>query len=221
MRPSVRFTLSQSNGLDFGQILRASKILLVSIPKGRIGEDTAILIGSSIVSRIWQEIQARKRGERNPFYLYIDEAPNFLNMPTALDTIFAEASKYGLGLGVANQQESQWPAQTRAAIHANTRNKVILKTSVDDLLIVSRTLGVTPEDVAGLGKYEAIVRTPNGSAATVKTRPLPEPTITPAAIRARSRRRYGRPRAEVTAELQRRYGGSMRRNRPSIGRQED
>ena len=153
MRPAVRLTLGQSNGLDFGRILREGKILLVSIPKGRIGDDTAILIGSVIVSRIWQETQARRRGEREPFFfLNIDEAPNFLNTSTALDTMFAEAAKFGLGLGVANQQEGQWPAKERAAIHANTRNKLIFKSSVDDLLIVARTLGVTAEDVAGLGR---------------------------------------------------------------------
>jgi hypothetical protein len=148
MRPSVRRTLGQSNGLDFGQIIREGKILLVSLPKGRIGDDTAILIGSVIVSRIWQEAQARQRGEREPFFfLNIDEAPNFLNN-TSLDTIFAEAAKFGLGLAVANQQESQWPMKERAAIHANTRNKLIFKSSVDDQMIVARTLGVTPEDVA-------------------------------------------------------------------------
>ncbi len=218
MRPSVRLTLGQSNGLDFAQILREGKILLVSIPKGRIGDDTAILIGSAVVSRIWQEAQGRRRGEREPyFYLNIDEAPNFLNMPTALDTMFAEASKFGLGLAVANQQEGQWPMKERAAIHANTRNKLIFKTSVDDMLIVARTLGVTPEDVAGLGQYEAIMRTPNGSPATVHTRELPPPSVTPEAIRARSRRQWGRPRAQVDAELRARYGAQNENRRPSIG----
>lgn len=218
MRPSVRLTLGQSSGLDFGSVIREGKILLVSVPKGRIGDDTAILIGSCIVSRVWQETQARRRGERKPyFYLNIDEAPNFLNMPTSLDTMFAEASKFGLGLAVANQQERQWPGNTLAAIHANTRNKLIFKTSVDDYLIVARTLGVTPEDVAGLGQYEAIMRTPNGSPATVKTRELPPPSVTPEAIRARSRRQWGRPRAVVDAELRERYRSVGQPRRPDIG----
>lgn len=223
MRPSVRLTLGQSkNALDFGQILRAGKILLVSIPKGRIGDDTAILIGSCIVSRLWQEAQGRARNERKPyFYLHIDEAPNFLNMPTSLDTVFSEASKYGLGLAVANQHEGQWPGQTRAAIHANTRNKLMFKVSIDDAMIVARTMGVTPEDVLSLGKYEAIMRTPNGAAATVRTKQLPPPSVTAAAIRARSRRGYGRPRAEVDHEQRERYRGSRERQRPPIGRQED
>jgi hypothetical protein len=219
MRPSVRLTLGQSAGLDFGRILREGKILLVSIPKGRIGEDTAVLIGSSIVSRIWQEAQARPREQRKPwFYLGIDEAPNFLNMPTSLDTVFSEARKFGLGLGIANQHEAQWPAKERAAIHANTRNKLMFKSSIDDAMVVARGLGVTPEDVLGLGPYEAIMRTPTGSPATVRTTRLPPPSVTAAAIRARSRRSYGRPRSEVDAELRERYRQSSdMRRRPDIG----
>jgi hypothetical protein len=218
MRPSVRLTLGQSSGLDFGRILSEGKILLVSIPKGRIGEDTAILIGSSIVSRIWQEAQARPRENRKPyFYLSIDEAPNFLNMPTSLDTVFSEARKFGLGLAIANQHEAQWPAKERAAIHANTRNKLMFKVSIDDALMVSRMLGVTQEDMLGLGPYEAIMRTPNGAPATVKTRRLPDASVTPAAIRARSRRQWGRPRAEVDKELQERYGASGGSKQPRIG----
>jgi hypothetical protein len=217
MRRSIRLMLGQShNTLDFGRILREGKIPLVSVPK-RIGEKTAIFIGSVFVARMWQEAQARPKGEREPwFFLNIDEAPNFMKMPTSFDTVLSEAAKFGLGLGLANQNEGQWPASERAALHANARNKLIYRASIDDAMPLARMLGVTQEDVLGLGKYEAIMRTPDGSPATVRTRELPPPSVTAAAIRARSRRKNGRPRAEVDAELGQRYGGPGRQE-PTIG----
>ena len=122
-----------------------------------------------------------------------------------------------MGLAVANHQESQWPAKERAAIHANTRNKLILKSSIDDVMIVARTLGVTPEDVAGLEQYEAIMRTPTGSPATVRTYPLPDPSVTPEAMRARSRREWGQAVNKTDRSRAARYSGSQQRRRPTIG----
>ena len=82
-------------------VLRENKILLVSLPKGRIGEETSILYGSIFFARIWQAAQARRRDERQPFFLHIDEAQNYINMPLSLDTVLAEARKFALGLTLA------------------------------------------------------------------------------------------------------------------------
>jgi hypothetical protein len=89
MRSSVRLSLGQGdNQIDMVRVLRENKILLVSLPKGRIGEETSILYGSIFSARIWQAAQARSRRERQPFFLHIDEAHNYINMPLSLDTVW-------------------------------------------------------------------------------------------------------------------------------------
>ncbi|OLE23309.1 MAG: hypothetical protein AUG49_16365 [Catenulispora sp. 13_1_20CM_3_70_7] len=49
LRSSVRLTLGQAdNRLDMRQVLRERKILIVSIPKGHLGEETSALFGSLV-----------------------------------------------------------------------------------------------------------------------------------------------------------------------------
>lgn len=220
LRPPVRNILGQSkHTINFRNIIREDKILLASLPKGLIGDDTCFFIGGIIVARLFQEFQGIPRGLRRPWYINIDEAPNFLNMPVSMDTILAESRKFGASLSLANQQDSQWGA-SRPAIHANTRNKAVFSVSIDDSVGIAKQLGVTVEDVLGLGKFEAIVRTPDGSPATVKTRELPWPSIEPGRVRARSNELHATPLVEVKAEISARYKNSQGVTRPPIGRRE-
>ena len=64
------------------------------LPKGTLGEDTSRLLGSMIVARAWQAGQARASlapDQRRDCALYVDEAHNYLGLPTPIDEVLAEA----------------------------------------------------------------------------------------------------------------------------------
>jgi hypothetical protein len=111
LRPSLRACLGASKGtLNFEQIMRRRQILLVALRKGVVGDDTAGMIGSWIVTKIWQE--AMRRGalppdRRTPYPLIIDEFQNFMHLPLSFETALAEARKFGLPLILAHQNVGQ------------------------------------------------------------------------------------------------------------------
>lgn len=208
LRKSVRLSLGQvENRLDMARIMRERKILVVSLPKGPLGEETAGLFGSLVFARMVQAAMARPRNDRHPFFLHIDEVQNFLHTPVAIDTVLDEARKYGFGLTLAHQRESQLSPMLRSALAANTRTKVMFQISADDARSAARELGppVTAEDLSSLGRFEAIIQTVVDGAttnpATVRTLAPVPPTSKPEAIRQASRRQWSTSARAVEAEL--------------------
>jgi len=109
LRPKIiRNILSQKEGLDFNDVLRKRKILLVKLSQGLIGEENSYLLGTLILSKIYQVAQARQSlstSERLPFYIYLDEFQNFIT--PSINSILSGARKYGIGLVLAHQELNQ------------------------------------------------------------------------------------------------------------------
>ena len=202
--------------LDLDQALNSRKILLVPLSKGTLGEEAAALIGSLVVAKVWQAVQRRVSlaADRRPVtFAYIDEFQDYLNLPTGVADILAQARGLGLGLTLAHQHLGQLPAGIREAVLANARSKVYFQMGPD-----ARTLAkdlaphLTADDLTGLGAYEVVATLSAGArvAPPVTGRTLPPPPATgqAEAARAASRQTYGVPRAEVEAAIGRRHGGA-------------
>src|SRR6266508_247065 len=112
LRSFVRAVVgSATSSFDMTTVLDGG-ILLVRLPKGLLGDDTARLLGSFVVARVWQAATARARtGQpaRQPASLYVDECQNFLNLPYRLEELLPEARGYGLALHLAHQHLGQLP----------------------------------------------------------------------------------------------------------------
>ncbi|GLZ78332.1 hypothetical protein Afil01_31390 [Actinorhabdospora filicis] len=183
-RPFVRRTIAvRESTFELGDILNGG-VLLVRVPKGQLGDDTARLLGSVIVARTWQAATARTRipeARRHDATLYIDECHNFLTLPRALDEILAEARGYRLSLVLAHQHMAQLPRETQFAISANARTKVFFTTSPEDAHLLARhTLPhLSEHDLAHLEAYTAACRVVLGGreqpAFTLSTAPPPPP----------------------------------------------
>jgi hypothetical protein len=212
LRRPVRAIVGQQNStIDVARCLDNGRLLLVRVPKGTLGEDTSRLLGSFVVARVWQAALARAgRPEhaRADCALYVDEVHNYLNLPTPLEEMLAEARGYRLSLCLAHQHLGQLPKEMREALAANARTKLYFQLSSQD----AQTLGkeVEPElaahDLAHLPRYTAAVRLchagETGPAFTLTTEPLDDADPMRAdAVRADSRARNGTERAEVEAEL--------------------
>ena len=212
LRRPVRAIIGQEHStIDVARCLDQGRLLLVRVPKGTLGEDTSRLLGSFVVARVWQAALARAgqpEQSRADASLYVDEVHNYLNLPTPLEEMLAEARGYRLSLCLAHQHLGQLPKEMREALSANARTKLYFQLSPQD----AQTLGkeVEPElaahDLAHLPRYTAAVRLchagETGPAFTLTTTPLePADPRQAEAVRAASRKRNGTDRAEVEAEL--------------------
>jgi hypothetical protein len=138
-------------------------ILLARLPKGIIGDDTTRLVGSLLLSGLWQAATARAHQPetaRADAAVYVDECHNFLHLPGSLDDILAEARGYHLGLTVAHQHLGQLSRDMADSIAANARNKIIFAVSPDDARVLARHVGpyLTADDLTRLDRYQAACR---------------------------------------------------------------
>jgi hypothetical protein len=220
-RPVRAIVGQQRSTIDVARCLDQGRLLLVRVPKGTLGEDTSRLLGSFVVARVWQAAlarAARPEQARPDCALYVDEVHNYLNLPTPLEEMLAEARGYRLSLCLAHQHLGQLPKETRDALSANARTKVYFQLSPQDAQALSRE--VEPElaahDLAHLPRYTAAVRLchagETGPAFTLTTQPLTAGNAKRAdAVRDDARQRNGTDRAKVEAELVERQ---TRRRRP-------
>ncbi|GAA3120316.1 type IV secretory system conjugative DNA transfer family protein [Planomonospora alba] len=201
LRPFVRDVLGSARStFDPGAVLDGG-ILLVRLPKGVLGDDSARLLGSMVLAQVWQAASHRAKLGRARAHaaLYVDEAHNFLTLPHALSDMLAEARAYRLSLVLAHQHLAQMPRDLRQAISSDARNKVYFSLSPEDAREVEHHFApyLRAHDLANLGAFQAAARLMSRSAEappfTLRTRPLPEPSREVAdRIRAAAAKAYGR-----------------------------
>jgi RecA/RadA recombinase len=189
--------------IDMGAVLDGG-ILIARLPKGILGEDTTRLVGSLLLTGLWQAATARTgqpEQARLDASVVVDECHNFLHLPIGLDDALAEARSYRVSWVLAHQHLGQLPATMGAAIDANARNKVYFALSPADAHVLAKhTVPHLDEtDLAGLDGYQIACRLMVGSRSV---RPFTLATLPPApalpgglaAARAAARTR-GLPRA--------------------------
>jgi energy-coupling factor transporter ATP-binding protein EcfA2 len=123
----------KSSSLRLQQVLDKSRILIVNVSKGQIGEDASSLLGAMLVNSIQLAALHRANQEeqtRKPFYLYIDECHSFITL--SFTTILAEARKYGLSLFMAHQYIEQMDERIRSAIFGNVGTIISFRVGASD-----------------------------------------------------------------------------------------
>ncbi|MHB1850276.1 MAG: type IV secretory system conjugative DNA transfer family protein [Acidimicrobiales bacterium] len=211
LRDFVRSVVGRpDSSFDMGQVLDGG-ICLVRVPKGILGEETARLLGSFVVAKVWQTATHRARlgqAARVDASLVVDEAQNFLHLPRSFDEMLAEARGYRLSMVLAHQHLGQLPKELREAVSANARTKVWFSMSPEDAHALSRHVApeVSEHDLSHLGAYTAAARLVVGGeetpAFTLRTRPAPPPQPGRAdAVRAANRTAHHRPRPEGARPL--------------------
>jgi hypothetical protein len=185
LRDFVRSVVGRPDAsFDMGQVLDGG-ICLVRVPKGILGEETARLLGSFVVAKVWQAATHRARtgqDARADASLVVDECQNFLHLPRSFDEMLAEARGYRLSMVLAHQHLGQLPKELREAVSSNARTKVWFSMSPEDAHVLARHVApeVSEHDLSHLGAYTAVARlvvdgeeTP---AFTLRTRPAPPAT---------------------------------------------
>src|SRR2546426_2181995 len=162
VNPILRRIVGQpKSAFDLRQMMDEGKILLVNLAKGKIGEDTAALLGAMLVTKIGLAALSRAdvpEGDRRDFYLYADEFPTFTNSGFA--GMLFEMRKYRLGLVLAHQYLSQLDETVRDAILGNVGSVISFRIGLTDALLLEKEF--YPElhaiDFVSLPNYEIYLK---------------------------------------------------------------
>jgi hypothetical protein len=125
--------------LRFRSLMDDGKVLLVNVSKGRLGEDSALILGSLIVSTLALATFSRAErlpSERNPFFIYLDEFQNFTTLMLA--NMMSELRKYGVGLTLAHQHLHQLEPDIRHAVLGNAATLISFRVGPEDAGILAR-----------------------------------------------------------------------------------
>lgn len=214
----MRNMIGQSeSSFKFRNAMDEGKILLISLAKGKIGEENSNFLGLILVPKILVAAMSRQdipQDQRRDFFLYVDEFQNFATPDFA--QILSEARKYRLNLIVANQFIGQIEEEIKNAIFGNVGTICAFRVGVADANYLQHEFQPTfgEADLINIEARHAYVKT------VVNNEPVPpfsmdltrdltaekkleNPRVTEL-VKELSRLKYGKPRELVEAEIAKR-----------------
>lgn len=214
-RPVVRTVLGQADSrLDFAEVFRRRRVVVISLAPARIGAPAARLIGALSMFAVFQAVQRRSQlpdAARHPAFVYIDEPRALGSLPMPLDALLEQARGLGVGVTLAPQSMTQLPKSVREAALTNIATRIVFRQDADDARLLARDLaGISPEDLGDLAAFEAVARIGLGPGdvappVTLRTAPPAKGVSDPRAIAKASAERFGLTTAEVDAALRGRH----------------
>jgi hypothetical protein len=215
-RPAVRRLLGQAHPkFDLASVFDRPTILLVNLNAGAIGPETTKLVGSLILSQLWEAIQRQTTlpaSRRRPVSVFVDELERFTAGLDFAD-VLARSRGANVAWTLAHQHLGQLSKDLEAAVLSNVLTRVAFRPAEGDGRTLARVLGapVTADDLERLPAFRAVARVlVNGSpspAFEVATPPLPDALCDPDALHRASVERYGTDPGELDAQLLRRWQG--------------
>ncbi|MEI6477961.1 MAG: hypothetical protein WCO52_03155 [bacterium] len=212
MRPIIG---QQNSAFNFREAMDSKKILLVTLPKGLLGDINAQLLGMIISGKIQIAAFSRQNqseAERVPFYLYVDEFQNFTSKTFA--TILSEARKYQLSLNITNQFVEQLDEDTRNAVIGNVGTMLTWRIGASDAEFFKKEFDpLEIEDMVNTEKYNYYIKmlidgSPSKPFNAAAYPPDPNENVQVGeAIKQLSRLKYGRDRELVESEIRLRSKG--------------
>jgi Type IV secretion-system coupling protein DNA-binding domain len=131
------FSAKQSS-INFDAALQSGKIIFIHTSKEYLGEEGSHIFARLMVALLGQALIRRAAvtpDERNPAFIYIDEAEGVVDQ--TLVRLLAQARKYKGALTIAHQHLDQLSAGARAGILANTSIKLAGGVSAKDASVLS------------------------------------------------------------------------------------
>lgn len=96
----------KENKINFREIMDNRKVLLIKLSQGAIGEENSYLLGTLLVSKLYQTALSRQDTQNRPFFAcYLDEFHHFIT--PSMESVLSGVRKYNLGLVLAHQEFRQ------------------------------------------------------------------------------------------------------------------
>jgi len=132
-----------------------------STSPGKIGADTAALLGSLLVSSLGAAAFSRAdqpEGARRDFWVHLDEFHNVTTL--SLATMLSELRKYGVGLTLAHQYVAQLDEAVQAAVFGNVGTMICFRVGAPDAEVLTPYLApaVREGDLTSLPNHRMYVR---------------------------------------------------------------
>lgn len=212
--PVIRNIIGQPRStFNIRQIMDERKILIINLSKGQVGEDSANLLGSMLITKIYLAAMSRadlRETEINKlpnFYLYVDEFQSFANESFA--NILSEARKYKLNLTIAHQYIEQMSDEVRAAVFGNVGTMITFRVGATDAEYLEKEFApmFTAEDLVNLAFAQVYLKlmidgmgSSPFSARTLAPIASPHVSYRDVAM-GRSKEQFSRPRAVVEEDI--------------------
>ena len=205
------------SGFNIREIMDNKKILLVNLSKGKTGELNAKLLGMIFVMKFQAAAMSRAdtpEDERVDFCLFVDEFQNFAT--ESFESILSEARKYRLNLVLANQFMTQLTDKIREAILGNVGTILCGRIGMTDAELMEKAFQpvFNAEDLHKIPNHEAVTTVlmfglPTSPFTLKLLPPLGESSEElMQRMREYALSRFGRPRAEVEEEIDRRLAAT-------------
>ena len=212
--PQVRNIIGQPKStIDLAAIMDNRRVLVANLSKATLGEGPAHLLGAFLVTAFSQAAEQRAampEQDRVDFALCVDEFQNFATDSFA--SIMSEARKYRLSLILAHQFLGQLPNHLRQAVIGNAGSLVAFRIGAEDAPAIAADLGIESStaltDLANFRAWTRLMQNGDPSAPTHLKTVYPEIMHSgrAAAVIARTRARYTRPRTLVEDKIARFIG---------------
>lgn len=152
---------ARKSSFNIIELLEQKKTVLIDASKGDFGEDGSSILGSFFLAQLSAYAMERKRVEsknRNPFFIYVDECHNFLS--TSIESILAEARKFGVHLTMANQTLGQFDGNMtiKKIVLSNTDVKICGDGSNADKKKMGANMGMDLDKIYNLNKGKFAVK---------------------------------------------------------------
>jgi len=156
-----RILTAPTSSFDLRQIMDEGKLLLVNLAKGKLGEDTAGLMGAMLVAQLglaaFSRADASERSRRD-FWVYLDEFQSFTTL--SLATMLSELRKYRVGMVLAHQYLAQLDLPIRDAILGNVGTILAFRLGLADAEILAQELYpiFAAADLVSLPNYQVYLK---------------------------------------------------------------
>ena len=125
--------------LHIREVMDRGKILLVNLAKGRIGDDSASLLGGLLVTTIGLAAFSRADldpKDRHDFFICVDEFQNFTTL--SLANMLSELRKYRIGFAMAHQYQHQLEPEIRHSVLGNCGTIISFRVGAEDAPYLAR-----------------------------------------------------------------------------------
>lgn len=158
--PFVRNLIAHPKSkLDFREIIRSGKILLVSLPQGRLGADKSSLIGSMLLSQLYLAASENAGTDTNKdFHIYVDGCQAFASDP--LLDMLANLRSANVSLTLSNQYLDQLAPKLKSALIGTVGTIVAFQIGALDAQTLEAEFKLYPDDysLCELNPYKAYIR---------------------------------------------------------------
>lgn len=156
-----RMFTGQLVDLHFRQIMDEGKILIVNLAKGRLGEDSANVLGALLVTTLGLAAFSRadaEESERSNHIIVIDEFQSFATLSVA--NMVSDLRKYHVGLVLSHQHLLQLEPEVKHAVLGNVGTLISFRIGPEDAQMIAREFQpvFTPEDLVNLPNHDVYLK---------------------------------------------------------------